>query len=83
MPSGPAYPPYDTIARKWFGLAVRRRDYFIELMNSGRWARYYDEERFALRMYDVLQAVEIWRALAGVPPEAQDSELDSELRPAA
>ena len=83
MPPGPACHPFDTIARKWFALAVRRRDYFLELMHSGRWTRYYDEESFLERMRDVMQAVENWRALAGAAQEPEDDDMNNKLRPAA
>ncbi|HEX3858372.1 MAG TPA: TIGR03809 family protein [Pseudolabrys sp.] len=70
MPAGPCCPPFDTIARKWCSLAERRRDYFIELYNSGRWARYYTKEAFAVRMRDVLAVTKVWRQLAGVQDTA-------------
>src|SRR5436853_6302419 len=34
------------IARRWRGLAERRRAYLIELYRSGRWKRYYNEQEF-------------------------------------
>jgi uncharacterized repeat protein (TIGR03809 family) len=65
MPAGPCCPPFDTIARKWCDLAERRRDYFVELYNSGRWVHYYTKEAFALRMRDVVGVTKVWRQLAG------------------
>jgi uncharacterized repeat protein (TIGR03809 family) len=78
MPAGPCCPPFDTIARKWCDLAERRREYFVELYNSGRWAHYYTKETFALRMRDVVGVTKVWRQLAG-----QDPYVRSESRAAA
>ncbi|MGI8526992.1 MAG: TIGR03809 family protein [Pseudolabrys sp.] len=60
------------IAQGWSDLAERRRDYFVELYNSGRWKHYYDERQFVARMRDVVKAAEIWSKLAGRqdPPSA-------------
>jgi uncharacterized repeat protein (TIGR03809 family) len=78
----------DDIARKWLDLAERRLAYFSELYRSGRWKRYYNEERFALRMLDVIRAAKLWGDLAGrARPEQPDAEppaaRDDHLRPAA
>jgi len=54
----------DKIAIKWHDLAERRLAYFTELYRSGRWRHYYTQERFALRMLDVIRAAKAWRELA-------------------
>jgi hypothetical protein len=48
-------------ARKWLGLAERRRSYFVELYRSGRWARYYDESSLKKHMIEVIADVERWQ----------------------
>jgi hypothetical protein len=74
----------DVIAGKWHNLAERRLAYFTELYRSGRWRHYYTQERFALRMLDVIRAAKLWAELAGngARPERR-MERDDELRPAA
>jgi uncharacterized repeat protein (TIGR03809 family) len=61
--TAPAWQPAE-YARQWHGLAKRRRDYFVELYRSGRWRRYYTEERFLAHVREVMQEVESWGALA-------------------
>jgi uncharacterized repeat protein (TIGR03809 family) len=56
--------PYGDIAQKWRDLAERRRAYFVELYDSGRWKRYYTEEQFVMRMREVVRAAEAWAHLA-------------------
>lgn len=60
--------PSDQIARRWRDLADRRRSYFIELYESGRWKHYYNEADFVLRLREVFQAAEQWEKLAAAPP---------------
>jgi hypothetical protein len=67
LPSGPRL---DRIALKWHDLAQRRLDYYTELYRSGRWRHYYTQERFALRMLDVISAAKKFGALAGLESEA-------------
>lgn len=83
LPSGPRF---NEIAQKWHDLAQRRLDYYTELYRSGRWKHYYTQERFAVRMLDVIGAAKKWRDLAGLPkPErpAKPDRRDDNLRPAA
>jgi uncharacterized repeat protein (TIGR03809 family) len=82
----PSRPRLDQIALKWHDLAQRRLDYYTELYRSGRWRHYYTQERFAVRMLDVINAARKWRDLAGLPPAAvaeQASRHDDSMRPAA
>jgi uncharacterized repeat protein (TIGR03809 family) len=61
-----AFPP-DQVTQRWSALAERRRSYFIELYQSGRWKRYYTEADFAIRLREVFQAAEQWEKLASAP----------------
>lgn len=82
-PSGPL--PQE-IARQWFELAERRLAYYNDLYRSGRWRHYYDtEERFAVRMLDVIKAAKNFARIAGVTAElaAAPAAQDQDLRPAA
>ena len=54
----------DRITRQWCDLAERRLQYYTELYRSGRWRRYYTEERFVVVMNEVAKTVANWRALA-------------------
>jgi uncharacterized repeat protein (TIGR03809 family) len=98
MQALPSRPRLDQIAQKWHDLAQRRLDHYTELYRSGRWQRYYTQERFAMRMLDVINAAKKWRELAGLShtehsqAEPAPSELfqaepsaqrDGEMRPAA
>lgn len=57
------------IARRWRGLAERRRAYFIELYRSGRWKRYYSEQEFLTTVRNIAAEIESWDALATPEPE--------------
>ncbi len=59
----------DAIAQRWSDLADRRRRYFIELYDSGRWKHYYSEEEFRERLRDVVKASETWTRLAEPRPQ--------------
>ena len=81
MPARLGAARFDAISRKWLDFAERRMAYFAELYRSGRWQRYYTKERFAVLMRDVIDAVKVWRELAGeAPPPAAEK---TDLRPAA
>jgi uncharacterized repeat protein (TIGR03809 family) len=71
MQALPSRPRLDQIAQKWHDLAQRRLDYYTELYRSGRWQLYYTQDRFAIRMLDVINAAKQWRELAGAAPPEQ------------
>ena len=48
-------------ARKWLSLAQRRRAYLVDLYQSGRWTRHYDEATFKKHMIEVIADVERWQ----------------------
>ena len=86
MQALPSRPRLDQIVLKWHDLAQRRLDHYTELYRSGRWQRYYTQERFAMRMIDVINAAKKWRELAGLPQtdsSLQSSQHDDTMRPAA
>ena len=79
--------PLEDVALRWHHLAERRLAYYTELLTSGRWRRYYaDEKTFAARMLDVIKAARAWARIAGrqsaAPEPAGPAEHD-DLRPAA
>ena len=65
----------DVFARKWHALAKRRRDHLVELYDSGRWRRYFNEETFRAHMRAAVREVEDWQGVAGPdaaqPPSAE------------
>jgi uncharacterized repeat protein (TIGR03809 family) len=68
--SGTIQTPIESV-RKWYALAERRRNHFVELYRSERWRRYYSEDAFRAHMKDVIQNVETWGKVlenAGAPP---------------
>jgi uncharacterized repeat protein (TIGR03809 family) len=54
----------DEVAQKWRALAERRFAHFVELYESGRWRRYYSEERFLYRMREATRLSERWAQIA-------------------
>jgi hypothetical protein len=74
---------FDKIALKWYGLADRRLEYFVELYQSGRWKHYYTRERFVLRMLDVIKATKLWGELVDRLVTERNAARDDHLRPAA
>jgi uncharacterized repeat protein (TIGR03809 family) len=59
----------DQVALKWRALAERRRAHLIELYHSGRWKRYYSEERFLQCMREAIRAAERWAEIAPRPAD--------------
>ena len=82
----PSRPSLERIARKWHDLAEQRLDYYTELYRSGRWKHYYTEERFAVRMLEVIEAAKRWCDLAGRQRSEKTETApfqDDKMRPAA
>jgi hypothetical protein len=79
--------PLEDVALRWHHLAERRLACCRELLSSGRWWRYYADERtFALRMLDVIKAARAWARIAGrqsAAPEPGGPAGHDGLRPAA
>ena len=71
--------PTGDIARKWQGLAERRRAYLVELYRSGRWHRCYDEEAFRHQLNEAMAELAAWEALAKEedPQEIQAAQADA------
>lgn len=59
------------LVSRWRDLAEQRLEHLIELYQSGRWQKYYNETDFLKQIREVVAAVEAWKQL--VPPnEAHD-----------
>ena len=61
----------DIVAR-WCNLAEQRLDYLTELLETGRWRRFHDEQEFLENLQEAKAAVEIWRDL-----EVREATLDN------
>jgi len=51
---------FNETAQKWRDLAEKRRRYFEELHQSGRWKYYYTETLFYRRLGKATELVELW-----------------------
>ena len=51
---------FNKTAEKWRDLAEKRRAYFEELHQSGRWKYYYTEASFYQRLGKATELVELW-----------------------
>jgi hypothetical protein len=61
----PATPrPLDSVICRFRMLALRRHAYYLELLQSGRWSRYFTEREFAERLRDVVVVTKFWNGLA-------------------
>jgi uncharacterized repeat protein (TIGR03809 family) len=52
------------IVLSWRALAEQRLDHLIELLETGRWRRYYSERVFNENLKEAQAAVETWRDLS-------------------
>ena len=52
---------FNKTAEKWRDLAEKRRLYFEDLHQSGRWKYYYTEALFYRRLGKSAELVELWR----------------------
>jgi uncharacterized repeat protein (TIGR03809 family) len=68
---------FNRTAEKWRDLAEKRRLYFEELHQSGRWKYYYTEAQFYQRLGKAAELVELWepvlKARIMEPPSAPKS----------
>jgi len=64
MTDGEAYRKLGAIAQRWRDLAERRRVHFTELYESGRWKKYYGEDRLLLRMKEVVATADGWATIS-------------------
>ena len=54
----------DPIALKWRNLAERRRAHLVDLYRTGRWKRYYSEEKFLACFRETMSMAERWNEIA-------------------
>jgi hypothetical protein len=77
---GQAWVATARVALKWRDLAERRRAYFIELHESGRWKRYYDDYEFLAEMRNAAAMAQRWARIA-LHAEELASPAEIELAP--
>ena len=76
--SDPQSDRYDSIARRWLALIVRRQENLLDLCDTGRWRHYYTEGEFLDEMRKVLRLRDQWAALAGLPLEGEEWAADND-----
>ena len=62
---------FNKTAEKWRDLAEKRRLYFEDLHQSGRWKYYYTEALFYRRLGKSTELVELWRPVLKDRPAEQ------------
>ena len=55
------------ITQKWRDLAEKRRAYFVELYETGRWKHYYTEELLVTRTREAMRLADTWEELSAPP----------------
>jgi hypothetical protein len=78
MPAG-SHRSFELVSQGFCALAQRRHAYYLELLQSGRWQRYFSEHEFADRLRDVLAVSRFWNELS----EHVCEQAESNVRPAA
>jgi uncharacterized repeat protein (TIGR03809 family) len=73
---------FNKTAEKWRDLAEKRRLYFEELHQSGRWKYYYTEPEFYRRLGKAAELVELWEPvlkarLTDLPSAPQSSAMSA------
>lgn len=69
---------YQQALERWRALAERRLEHMTALYESGRWRRYYTEERFMRIILDTRAAAAAWGQLA--PKEEAAPQLEALMR---
>jgi hypothetical protein len=64
MPAG-SHRSFDLVSQGFRALAQRRHAYYLDLLQSGRWQRYFTEQEFAERLRDVMVVSRFWNGLSG------------------
>ena len=52
-----------SVAVKWHALALRKLDGLVKQYQTGRWRRYYTEDRFLSELRSTKRLIEEWRSL--------------------
>jgi len=66
---------YEQALERWRMLAERRLEHMSLLYETGRWRRYFSEEKFLSIIRETTAAVETWRRLAPDPGPAPVAEV--------
>ena len=61
-------------ARKWRALVQRRREHLTELYRSGRYKKYFTEEKLLHQMRETAKAAQDWDAV--IAAAASESKVD-------
>lgn len=63
MPAG-SQRSFGLVSQDFHALAQRRHAYYLELLQSGRWQRYFTEQQLAERLREVMSVTQFWNTLA-------------------
>jgi hypothetical protein len=74
---------YDNIARKWLALAERREADFIDMLESGRWRRYFGERELREEGYKIARARDHWARIVALLLGERPSAVKPEELPCA
>jgi hypothetical protein len=66
MPATDSPGSLDAATRGFRDLAMRRHAYYLDLLKSGRWRRYFSEMEFAAHLREVMIVTRAWDGLAKV-----------------
>jgi hypothetical protein len=64
MPAANPPDALDLATHRLRDLAMRRHAYYLDLLRSGRWRRYFTEQQFTDRLRDVMLLTRRWNGLA-------------------
>jgi len=70
MDNGQTLRKFNKTAEKWRDLAEKRRLYFEDLHQSGRWKYYYTEAAFFRRLGKAAELVDLWEPVLRDRPAA-------------
>jgi hypothetical protein len=71
MPATTSLDSFESAARGFRDLALRRHAYYLDLLQSGRWQHYFTEQQFAERLREVMAATRTWNGLANASDDAR------------
>jgi hypothetical protein len=73
MPAG-SHRSFNVVSESFRALAKRRHAYYLELLQSGRWQRYFTDQQLAERLRDVMSVTKFWNTLAEEASEGSITE---------
>ena len=72
---------WEHVALKWRALAQQRCVHFDDLYRTGRWKRYYTEEKFLDELRQTMAMAGRWAKIAPRPEEREAAARPTEVEP--